>query len=60
MRKSIRKVLLFDAQTSGGLLITLPADQVEAFGQEMAQRDAPWWQIGEVVEREGASIVVMD
>lgn len=52
------KMLLFDAQTSGGLLITLPADRVEAFGQEMAQRDAPWWQIGEVVEREEASIVV--
>jgi selenide,water dikinase len=52
------KALLSDAQTSGGLLISLPADQVETFGREMARHDAPWWQIGEVIERGDFSIIV--
>jgi selenide,water dikinase len=52
------KMLLSDAQTSGGLLISLPADQVQTFGREMARHDAPWWRIGEVIERGDVSIVV--
>ena len=52
------QMLLFDAQTSGGLLVAVPADQVETFGQEMDRRGASWWQIGEVVERGEASVLV--
>jgi selenide,water dikinase len=53
------QMLLFDTQTSGGLLIAIPSDQIGTFEQEMKNRDAPWWKIGEVVEREkDASIVV--
>lgn len=52
------QMLLFDAQTSGGLLIAIPAGQVEAFGAEMAARGEPWWEIGAVGVREDVSIVV--
>ncbi len=52
------QMLLFDAQTSGGLLIALPAGLVGAFSQAMAQHNAPWWQVGEVVEKGATHIVV--
>lgn len=54
-----QKMLLSDAQTSGGLLISLPPDQLETFRAEMARRDTKWWQIGEVLEREDVSIIVV-
>jgi selenide,water dikinase len=53
-----RLMLLYDAQTSGGLLIALPADQRNRFAAEMAARQAPWWEIGQVVERGDAPIVL--
>jgi len=41
----------FSAETSGGLLICLPADQAEGFIQEIQQIDGhPAWIIGSVVE----------
>jgi selenide,water dikinase len=52
------KMLLFDAQTSGGLLIAVPDDHLDAFAAEMDQRGAPWWHVGTVVERGEAAIVV--
>lgn len=53
-----QQMLLFDAQTSGGLLIAVPAGRVEAFGQEMEKSATPWWQIGEVIERGEFGILV--
>jgi selenide,water dikinase len=53
-----RLMLLYDAQTSGGLLIALPADQRNRFAAEMAARQAPWWEIGQVVERGDTPIVL--
>jgi selenide, water dikinase len=53
-----RRMLFFDAQTSGGLLIALPPTALDAFADAMAARDAPWWQIGEVRERQDTAIVV--
>jgi selenide,water dikinase len=55
---SEEKMLLFDAQTSGGLLIAVPEGQLDAFGAEMDRRDAPWWHVGTVVERGDVAIVV--
>jgi selenide,water dikinase len=52
------KMLLFDAQTSGGLLIAVPEGQLDAFATEMDQRNAPWWHVGAVVERDDVAIVV--
>jgi selenide,water dikinase len=53
-----RLMLLYDAQTSGGLLIALPAEQRDRFAAEMAARHAPWWQIGQVAERGDVPILV--
>jgi selenide,water dikinase len=53
-----RQMLLFDAQTSGGLLIALPPEQCGAFTAEMSARGAPWWEIGAVHNREDAPIIV--
>lgn len=52
------QMTLFDAQTSGGLLIAVPEGQLDRFGEEMTARGAPWWTIGEVQPREEAAIVV--
>ncbi len=53
-----KQMILFDAQTSGGLLIALPPDRVERFGGEMQKSQSPWWKIGQVVERGKIGIVV--
>jgi selenide,water dikinase len=53
-----RRMLLFDAQTSGGLLIALSLDKRDAFAAEMESRGAPWWEVGRVVEREDRAISV--
>ena len=42
------QMTLFDAQTSGGLLIALPSDAVPRFTDHMSRARAQWWQIGEV------------
>lgn len=52
------QMLLFDPQTSGGLLIAVPANLMEMFVQEMTRRDSPYWQIGEVVARDDVAIIV--
>lgn len=48
--KDYEKLMVFDPQTSGGLLIGLAADQVDAFLQEARQIEQPAWVIGEVIE----------
>lgn len=53
-----KKMLLFDPQTSGGLLIAVPPSQVEGFSHEMDMRGAAWWQVGKAVAREDVGIVI--
>ncbi len=53
-----QQMLLFDAQTSGGLLISLPPEAIEEFLAEMERQQQLWWQIGDVSERGEAAIVV--
>jgi selenide,water dikinase len=50
------QMLLFDAQTSGGLLLTAPAAALPELLAAAAQRDQPLWQIG--VVQAGSGIVV--
>lgn len=52
-----RQMLLWDAQTSGGLLLALPAERVEDFLAECAQHEQEAWAIGEVLEGEGIEVV---
>jgi len=53
-----KQMLLFDAQTSGGLLVSLPPERLDVFTAEMDRANEPWWQIGTVADREDVSIVV--
>jgi selenide, water dikinase len=52
-------MLLYDAQTSGGLLISLPVEHLNLFAGEMDQRDALWWQVGRVTAPGEKRIVVI-
>ncbi len=42
-------MLLFDAQTSGGLLLSVPANRRTRFEEEMRRRGEPYWVVGQVV-----------
>lgn len=46
------QMLLFDAQTSGGLLLSVPASKAAAFAQAAQERGIPLWEIGEVLAGE--------
>ena len=50
--------LIFDAETSGGLLICVPADQAGSLESELALRDVPVNRVGRV-EAAGAKRVVV-
>ena len=52
----ISQMLLFDPQTSGGLLLSVPADGLAAFLSSAAEINQPVWEIGEVVEGEGIEV----
>lgn len=44
------QMLLFDAQTSGGLLLSVPSEQRTALLENMRRAKQPAWEIGEVTE----------
>jgi selenide,water dikinase len=50
-------MLLFDPQTSGGLLLSVPAEKLELMLERAAQVKQALWQIGEVIE--GGDIEVL-
>lgn len=52
------QMLLFDAQTSGGLLVAIPPEGVPTFLREMKARGAPVWEIGTVQPYDGAHLIV--
>ncbi len=51
------QMLLFDAQTSGGLLLSIPAENVGSMLERAAKLGQDLWVIGEVVEGEGIEVV---
>jgi selenide,water dikinase len=52
------QMLLFDAQTSGGLLLAVPADRLPAMLDRAAQEGQPLWEIGEVIEGTGIQVTM--
>ena len=52
------QMLLFDAQTSGGLLLAVPYEKQADFLARVKEMDQPAWVIGEVVEGEGIQVEV--
>ncbi len=52
-----QRTMLWEAETSGGLLVAVPADQVEVFRSACEVRNQGNWAIGEVVEGEGIEVV---
>jgi selenide,water dikinase len=49
--------LLFDPETSGGLLLAVPAGSVDKLAQRFAEQREPLWYIGEVVSGRGIHVV---
>jgi selenide,water dikinase len=47
------QMLLFDPQTSGGLLLCLAQEQVDSFLNKAQDHDLTAWQVGRVVDGEG-------
>jgi selenide,water dikinase len=52
-----QRTLLWEVETSGGLLLAVPADRVEPFHQVCAELGQGRWAIGEVVAGEGVEVV---
>ena len=51
------EALLFDPQTSGGLVFPVPVTKLEALLTELNTRQVAHWQIGRVVEGRGVIVV---
>lgn len=51
------QMLLFDPQTSGGLLLAVPGAKKDAFIKRAKEIDLPVWVIGEGIEGEGIEVI---
>ena len=51
------QMLLFDAQTSGGLLLAVPEDRLAQLLQKAYQTGQTLWDIGEVVQGAGIEVI---
>jgi selenide,water dikinase len=52
-----QRTLLWESETSGGLLLAVPPEDAGAFTAACAERKQPWWQVGAVVRGEGVRVV---
>jgi selenide,water dikinase len=50
------QMLLFDPQTSGGLLLSVPEDKVGRFTSKAVEINFPVWEIGHVIEGNGVEV----
>ncbi|MBV7337085.1 selenide, water dikinase SelD [Chloroflexi bacterium TSY] len=55
---SAQRTLLWEAETSGGLFLSVPADEAQTFEATCAERDQNYWHIGDVISGEGMVDVV--
>jgi selenide,water dikinase len=53
----MEQMLLFDAQTSGGLLLAVPEEKLSAFQRRAAELEQPAWVIGQAVAGAGIEVV---
>jgi len=51
------QMLLFDAQTSGGLLLAVPPEKVDAFLKRAKEMDQPAWVVGEAIKGSGIEVI---
>ena len=51
------QMLLYDPQTSGGLLLAVPESRSPEFEAQMTKMDSPFWRVGEVIEGNGVILV---
>ena len=51
-----QRMLLFDPQTSGGLLVALPSERAGAFVDVMRRQNEPAWVVGNVTEGSGIRV----
>ncbi len=54
---AVTQTILFDPQTSGGLLFAVEPDRQESFRTAFADTNLPLWQIGEVVSGAGIDVI---
>ncbi len=54
---SAQRSLLWEAETSGGLLLAVPVSGVETFRAACAERNQPCWEIGQVVDGDGIEVI---
>ena len=52
-----KQMLLFDPQTSGGLLLAVPRSKKDAFLKRAQETGQPAWVIGEAIEGSGIDVV---
>jgi selenide, water dikinase len=50
------QMLLFDAQTSGGLLLTVPSEKVDGLLRQGMEIGQPLWVVGEVIDKLGIEV----
>ena len=53
----VAQMLMFDAQTSGGLLLCVPQEKIGSLMARADELDQPLWEVGEVLDGEGIEVV---
>lgn len=51
------RIAMWEAETSGGLLMAIPAVEMETFDKAAGELKLAYWTIGEAVEGEGVTVV---